>query len=63
MRVYMRHIRAAKLCAPGVKNWWARHGLDLKDFTKNGIDAEVLLKTGDPYALRVVEIARNEHVE
>lgn len=62
-RVHMRHLRTAKFCAPGAKDWWASNNLDFRDFVRNGIDAETLLKTGDPRALRVVEIARNENVE
>lgn len=62
LRVYMRHLRAAKLCAPGAKAWWASHGLDFRDFVRNGIDAQTLIETGDPDALRVVEIARTEDV-
>lgn len=61
LRVYMRHLRTAKLCAPGAKDWWARHNLDFRDFVRNGIAAETLIETGDPDALRVVEIARTEH--
>lgn len=59
-RVYMRHIRAAKICAPGVLTWWTANGLDWRGFVKNGIAGEDLLATGDPVAERVVEIARNE---
>jgi hypothetical protein len=62
MRVYMRHIRASKLCASGARDWWARQGFDWSDFLTNGIAVETLLETGDPDAMRVVEIARNEHV-
>lgn len=59
-RIYIRHIRGAKRCAGGTRNWWLKHNLDWKDFVKNGIDAETLLATGDPMALQVVEIARAE---
>lgn len=62
MRVHVRHLRTAKICVPGARDWWARRGLDWRDFVRNGIDAETLLETGDPDAVRVVEIARNEHV-
>lgn len=59
-RVFMRHIRRAKLCAGGTRTWWKDNGLDWNDFLKNGIPGEKLLETGDPFAQRVVEIARAE---
>lgn len=59
-RVFMRHIRMAKLCAPGTRGWWRKHGLDWRDFVKNGIEGEKLIATGDPLAMRVVEAARSE---
>lgn len=59
-RVYMRHVRQAKRCSSGTRNWWAKHGLDWRDFVKNGIAGEVLVATGDPMALEVVEFARAE---
>jgi len=57
----MRHIRKAQLCSDGVRTWWSRQGFDWSDFLDNGISADKLLETGDPMAMRVVEIARNEH--
>jgi hypothetical protein len=38
--------------------WAKRHGIDWKDFKRNGIDADVLLATGDGFALALVEWAR-----
>jgi hypothetical protein len=61
MRCYMRHLRTARICSSGARDWWKRHGFDWSDFLANGIPAETLLETGDPFALRVVEIAREEH--
>lgn len=58
--VYMKHIRAAKLCAGGTRKWWTDNGLDWNDFLKNGIAGERLIETGDPLALRPVEAARTE---
>lgn len=63
LRVYLRHLRTAQYCKPGAQDWWQRQGLDWRDFCKHGIDAQTLIATGDPMALRVVEIARNENVE
>lgn len=59
-RVYTTHIRAAKLCMGGTRQWWKANGLDWNDFIKNGIPGETLIATGDPLALRPVEAARAE---
>ncbi len=60
LRCYRKHLRTAKICGDGARGWWKRHGLNWSDFLSNGIPAQVLLDTGDPFALRVVEIAREE---
>jgi len=60
LRCYMRHIRAAKICAGGARDWWPKKGLDWRDFLANGIPAEVLTATGDAFALKVVREAERE---
>lgn len=60
LRVYMRHLRAEKLCSGGAREWWKRHDLNWSHFLANGIEASVLEATGDAFALRVVERARTE---
>lgn len=62
-RVYMRHLRAAKICSPGARSWWKRREWSWTDFLTNGIAAQTLLETGDPDAARVVKIARDEDVK
>lgn len=59
-RIFMRHIRQAKLCSGGTRTWWRDNGLNWSDFLVNGIEGEALLATGDPLAMRVVEAARAE---
>lgn len=58
MKIRMRDIRAAKMCSRGARTWFARHGLDWSEFITNGIDADLVLATGDAMAIRVVEVAR-----
>jgi len=58
--VHMRHVRAARYCARGMRQWFEFHGLDVADFLKNGIPVEKFEATGDAMALRVAEIARKE---
>lgn len=59
MRIYMCHIREAKMCAKGTRQFFVNKGWDFQEFLKNGIDAEKLIKTGDAMALQVVEVAKN----
>lgn len=60
LRVHMRHVRAAKLCAGGARRWFAMRGLNWTEFLAEGIPAKELLKTKDPFAAKVVAIARKE---
>lgn len=57
--VRMVHVRQAKMCSSGAREFFARHGLNWQDFLKNGINAETLRATGDAMALRVVKVAEN----
>lgn len=45
-------------CRDRSKAWAKRHGLDWREFVRNGIDAEKLLATGDGFAIALVEWAR-----
>lgn len=52
-------ITRAGHCASGARRWFEAHGLDFRDFLKNGLAAETLLATGDALAVRVVEHMRS----
>lgn len=58
--VTMRHIRQARLCAAGSREFFARYGLDWADFLRHGIPADKLEATGDAMAAGVVAAAREE---
>lgn len=64
MIVTYRHYRTIPsrrgigYCRGKGQEWFDRHGLDFREFVKNGIDADVLLATGDGMAIRLVEHAR-----
>lgn len=60
LRVYSRHLRAARICAKGARSWWDLQGFDYSDFRTNGILASTLTATGDALALKVVAIAEAE---
>ncbi|ARU90604.1 hypothetical protein [Pseudomonas sp. M30-35] len=46
-------------CARQSRAFFAEHGLDWLDFVRTGIDADVLIATGNALALHLVEHARN----
>lgn len=46
-------------CAKQSRNFFAEHGLDWLSFVRQGIDAEVLLATGNALAAHLVEHARS----
>lgn len=64
MRVTVQHLHsvpsvngATGFCSRGARFWCARHAIDWGAFVRDGIDAEVLLATGDAMAKRLVEHA------
>lgn len=58
--VRMKHIRAARLCANGTKDWFAHHEIDVRRL-RQGIPVEEIEATGDKMALDVARIARADH--
>lgn len=58
--VRMEHIRAARMCSGGARDFFKRHNLSWDAFLKEGIPAEELEATGDAMALQVVEVARGQ---
>lgn len=56
--VRMEHIRAAKMCSRGARDFFNRHNLDWSKFLKEGIPATELEATGDTMAITVAEVAR-----
>lgn len=59
-RVFIRHVRAARLCTKGGRAWFASYGLSWTNFLKEGIDIATLEATGDPLAARAIAKAREE---
>lgn len=54
MRVYIQDCRACGYCAPGVRDFFQRCGLDFRDFVLNGIDAEALAELGDAMSRQAI---------
>lgn len=57
-RITIDDIIKAGHCPSGARTWFNAHSLDFRDFLKNGVEAEVLLATGDGLAQRVVDRKR-----
>jgi hypothetical protein len=59
MLITMEDIRAGGGCAPGLRAFFSRYGLNIKAFIRDGgIDAELLAGTGDALAIQIVNLAR-----
>ena len=61
----VRHCTSggARYCAPGMRAFCRRHGLDFRAFLRGGLPASVIEKTGDAMAQRAVANARAERAE
>lgn len=57
MIIRMKHVRAAGMCNREPRIFCARQGWSWQEFLDRGFPEEQLLATGDPMALRVVEVA------
>ena len=62
--VTMAHVRAAGLCAPGVRYWIQRYGPGrpglARRFCSEGLPVEEVEAFGDHFATKVAAIARKE---
>lgn len=45
-------------CRTGIRTWCAQNGVDWNRLRHHGLPAELLLAIGDPFALAVVEHAK-----
>ena len=59
LKIRMIHVRQAKMCSSGAREFCLRHNLDWSDFLENGIDEKTLVETGDEMAMQVIRIAKN----
>lgn len=56
-RVYLWHFRALEYCNRGMRRWFASRGIAWQDVLNDGVDAELLLASGDAMAIAAVEFA------
>ena len=57
MIITMRHIRKAKMCSHGAREFCRTYGIDWSKFLSKGVDESVILNTGDAAGRRVVDVA------
>lgn len=55
MIVTINDARALRYCSRGLRKFFIRHNLDFASFCKNGIDSEILMRTNDSMAIKLVE--------
>lgn len=58
--VTVNHIRQAKLCSRGARQWFALHKLDWQSFVTRGIEIEKLEALHDAFADKVCQCCRDE---
>lgn len=60
IQCYVRHIRAAKICLGGAREWFAMRGWSYAEFLEQGRPSGDFLATGDPFAMRMLAAAMKE---
>jgi hypothetical protein len=64
--ITLAHVRTvpnkpkAGFCTRGARAWFSGYGLDFDTFRTVGIDSDVILATGDPFAIRLVAHAKEQ---
>lgn len=56
--VKMQDMRRLGYCSGGIRNFFAKWGLDYSAFLKEGVIEDALLATGDDMAIAAVKEAR-----
>lgn len=59
MIITMRHVRKAKMCSRGARQFCRTYGIDWSKFLSEGVDEQVILNTGDAVGRRVVDVAHD----
>lgn len=58
--VTVNHIRQAKLCSRGARQWFELHKLNWNEFITKGLPIETLEALDDALAKRVCQCCRDE---
>lgn len=54
--VTFKHLRELNFCAPGIKRWCIKNGLEFKRF-RSGVPASELRATGCSFAIKAADLA------
>lgn len=57
------HAKKLKYCSKGIRRFCQTYGINYLDFVKNGISSKRLEKIADPLALKLVEVAKECHLQ
>lgn len=57
IRVLPIDLPPAGLCVNGARTWFAQHGLDFREFIREGTPIEIMRATGCPLAERACQAA------
>lgn len=55
-----KHARKCGFCSTGIRQHCERYGLDFRKFFLEGLPAEQLIKAGNHYMMKMVEVAKKE---
>jgi hypothetical protein len=58
-RITIDDVRLAGHCVAGARDWFGRHGLDFRDFIRNGVEEQKFLAAGDALAVEIVKAKRD----
>ena len=59
-RIYPRHMRAAKVCVSGSREWCARNGFSWHEFVHDGLRVSVMRALDDAIINRLIAAAEKE---
>ncbi len=59
-RIHLRHLRAARLCSGGSREWCARNGFSWQQFITEGLPIEQMRALNDAMIDRVIAEAEKE---
>ncbi len=60
MKIYKSDLPKLGYCSRGTRAFFLSQGWDWKDFLDNGIDIEIVKKSGHAMAMRLVELIEKE---
>ena len=63
MLIKLHHAKSLNYCSKGMRHWCKQNGISYLKFIKEGIEEELLIKSNDTMAIKVVEYAKKKKRE